>query len=818
MSDQRSVMKEYRFLDQKRQSTGLSAVEQARYAQLRDLVGIETAGPARPGFDVNAAAARLRDSLLPAGMRRDPQPEVAADPEPLPPFEPALEEAPAPVGAASPAAAALEAAWEAQPFGTLDAAPAPDPLFDPASLGAEVRPQAWNPDAPGYDPNAPYDEAAWIAAGYDPNATYDWSGYSGADGQPAAGEAPLAEVPAEPTYGEAEPTYGEAEPAYGEAEPTDGVASDAVPVPEPATEARGAGEPELPFDSNAPFDHAKWFGRAPEESAGATTSEAIADAAPEPAVDLEPEPLPPVEAAEPAAPGLAAAPAASEAWFDASTAPPLEAAPAFGEYDADARGPATGLLASLPDLPPESAGLAPAGEGLPLDDGSGTPYQPAPADAAFGEYDEAATGQARSAALPFDLEAASAIEPGALPEGYDVNVQAIDPAALPPAAEVPLDAGQLFGGPEGESLPGGSPLDLGDPVQDWAPEQALEQGFQLASDGSFGELDRPARTPVPGWVSASSAAMPGWESPPALDLDAPMENAAAAIPAADQFIDDVPTIEGEELLEEVTPFEEPAAPTEPAYPEPGYTEPAPADLGSAQPASIEAAFAEHANAEPAPDPSYQGEIPPEIAAAFGEAPAEPAAPQTWAPPAAEFLPPVEAPLPPAPEGEPFVAEGLLSPAEPEPVAEEGLLSPVEPEPIFEPEPLPGPAAEPQVWIEGSHRVVLHTVDGQVKRGLLTDAALDATELQLLPQGPGQAEPVPTDNVKAIFFMLAPGEQSAAAEGKRVRVTFRDGRQVAGFSPDYQEGTIGFFMIPADTRTNTSRIWVYQAAVRQVAVS
>jgi hypothetical protein len=75
----------------------------------------------------------------------------------------------------------------------------------------------------------------------------------------------------------------------------------------------------------------------------------------------------------------------------------------------------------------------------------------------------------------------------------------------------------------------------------------------------------------------------------------------------------------------------------------------------------------------------------------------------------------------------------------------------------------------------------------------------------------------TAGVKAIFFMLAPGEQAPAPEGKKVRVTFRDGRQVAGFSPDYREGSFGFFMIPADTRTNTGRIWVYQAAVRSVIV-
>jgi hypothetical protein len=67
-------------------------------------------------------------------------------------------------------------------------------------------------------------------------------------------------------------------------------------------------------------------------------------------------------------------------------------------------------------------------------------------------------------------------------------------------------------------------------------------------------------------------------------------------------------------------------------------------------------------------------------------------------------------------------------------------------------------------------------------------------------------------------MLAAGERPPEPDGKRVRVTFADGRQVAGFSPDYREDRVGFFMIPADTRTNTGRIWVYRAAARQVTVS
>ena len=125
MSNQRSVMTEFRFLDQKRQAEGLTAEEAARYAQLRELVGPETAGPPRSGFDVNAAAARLRESLLPAGLRSrpaEPPPPAAAPPEPPPP---------------APEALALEQAWAEAPFAELAPEPA-DPLFDPGSLAQEV--------------------------------------------------------------------------------------------------------------------------------------------------------------------------------------------------------------------------------------------------------------------------------------------------------------------------------------------------------------------------------------------------------------------------------------------------------------------------------------------------------------------------------------------------------------------------------------------------------------------------------------------------------------------------------------------------------
>ncbi len=131
---------------------------------------------------------------------------------------------------------------------------------------------------------------------------------------------------------------------------------------------------------------------------------------------------------------------------------------------------------------------------------------------------------------------------------------------------------------------------------------------------------------------------------------------------------------------------------------------------------------------------------------------------------------------------------------------------------------PAPAAAPDFHITGVKRVVVHTVEGQVKRGVLENADLDASLLRLAANPGAPPESIAREKVKAIFFMLDTGEKTPPAEGKRVRVTFNDGRQVAGFSPDYREEGIGFFMSPGDTRTNTGRIWVYRAAVRQVFVS
>jgi hypothetical protein len=119
-------------------------------------------------------------------------------------------------------------------------------------------------------------------------------------------------------------------------------------------------------------------------------------------------------------------------------------------------------------------------------------------------------------------------------------------------------------------------------------------------------------------------------------------------------------------------------------------------------------------------------------------------------------------------------------------------------------------------IKGEHRVILHTVEGQVKRGALRDTNLGHDLIGLESQ-PGAIEKIPRPRIKAIFFMLPAGQKAPPPAGDKLRVTFKDGRQLAGFSSDHRGAGIGFFVVPADNRTNTERIFIYRASVEKVSV-
>ncbi len=160
---------------------------------------------------------------------------------------------------------------------------------------------------------------------------------------------------------------------------------------------------------------------------------------------------------------------------------------------------------------------------------------------------------------------------------------------------------------------------------------------------------------------------------------------------------------------------------------------------------------------------------------------------------------------------PPLGAASLAPPLPPPAPPQALPPPV---PVSQEPALRDPFAPSPSFVSGEHRIVLHTVEGQVLRGALANADLDDAEIPLI-QPNGALARIPAIQVKAVFFMLAPGARVGPGSGTRVRVTFADGRQLAGLSPGYDPASRGFFVLPLDDRTHTARVWVYRAATRQV---
>jgi len=126
-----------------------------------------------------------------------------------------------------------------------------------------------------------------------------------------------------------------------------------------------------------------------------------------------------------------------------------------------------------------------------------------------------------------------------------------------------------------------------------------------------------------------------------------------------------------------------------------------------------------------------------------------------------------------------------------------------------------PTAVNAMAVDGEHRVAVHTRGGRTLRGTMRDVDLSKSQFPLVPQGGGEPEAIYRAEVKAIFFMLAPGEPAHAGDGGKVRVTFADGRVIEGIR-DGADAKHGFFLVPLDAaRKNTHRIYVAREATSDI---
>lgn len=125
------------------------------------------------------------------------------------------------------------------------------------------------------------------------------------------------------------------------------------------------------------------------------------------------------------------------------------------------------------------------------------------------------------------------------------------------------------------------------------------------------------------------------------------------------------------------------------------------------------------------------------------------------------------------------------------------------------------------------KMVVRFADGRIKKGCSQDFSPNKPLFHLGkdPTGAGEAEEINLNNLKAVFFVHTfAGNpdykerkdfcEGDSPEGRKVEVTFADDEVLQGSVLGYSPKEMGFFLFPADPKSNNERVFVVNASVKE----
>jgi hypothetical protein len=127
-----------------------------------------------------------------------------------------------------------------------------------------------------------------------------------------------------------------------------------------------------------------------------------------------------------------------------------------------------------------------------------------------------------------------------------------------------------------------------------------------------------------------------------------------------------------------------------------------------------------------------------------------------------------------------------------------------------------------------NKVVARFADGRMVKGMTADFFPNKESFHVsVPTGDGmESMEIRTMDLKALFFVKDFGgdpdyrerkafDPQRPTAGRRIRVVFQDGEVMVGTTTGYQPGRPGFFLEPADARSNNERCYVVTAAATEI---
>ena len=122
-----------------------------------------------------------------------------------------------------------------------------------------------------------------------------------------------------------------------------------------------------------------------------------------------------------------------------------------------------------------------------------------------------------------------------------------------------------------------------------------------------------------------------------------------------------------------------------------------------------------------------------------------------------------------------------------------------------------------------NRIVARFNDNQVKKGFSANFFPNKLFFNLETHS-GESHTIEMEKLKAVFFTKDFEGNSQRKDdysheirgaGRKMRVEFRDGEVVIGYTLGYSPDRLGFFLTPADVNGNNERIFILNASSKKV---
>lgn len=123
-----------------------------------------------------------------------------------------------------------------------------------------------------------------------------------------------------------------------------------------------------------------------------------------------------------------------------------------------------------------------------------------------------------------------------------------------------------------------------------------------------------------------------------------------------------------------------------------------------------------------------------------------------------------------------------------------------------------------------NKVVVKYQDGSIKKGETRDFQPNKDTFHLHQLGHDDIVTIVMDKLKAVFFVKDFAgnkdyneiyEDVVAGGGRKVQVKFFDGEVMIGYAQVFMPKRSGFFIIPADKKSNNERIYVVSSATESI---